>query len=351
MSFVYAINRSSLGNCFIDDSNEMLKAMKEIDGSQRLLVYRTDNAEKTGIYEAQYIDHQWTWKLLKEYERTVTSTDPDRMNQVMKDAIAFYPDAAHSLFFWGHGSSWTPTFSSHSTGITKATGKTDGTEMNAFGGEYGENNMTDYIDLTDLVKAVPSDAFDIIWFDVCYMASVEVAYQFRDKCKWFIAYPTEVWDSGLNYDKILPVMMKKDPEIEKAARIFFDYYDLVGDPVTVSVMDMTKIEPLAEISSRLFINYPVIPDVTVVSNYGRGQYYYYDFLQFMADRCGEENIGELQKALSDFIVYHSESATNFKKKPWERNPLCGISIHNFTNKGDRNDNYYKTLDWYMRMMK
>lgn len=350
MTLVYAINRSSLAPDFIADSKEMLKGLEQVGRDQRLLVYRTDSITSTGIYEATYKGGKWDWKLKKEYKRTVTSTDPDRMHQVISDAISMYPDAKHTLYFWGHGSSWTPVFSSHSTGYSGSPSKNDVPDVAAFGGEYGEGNKTDYINLPELVNAIPDNTFDIIWFDSCYMASVEVAYQLRNKCRWLVGYPTEVWSSGLNYNDVLPYMLRNEPDIVGAASTFYDYYNRSSDPVTITVMDLSQIEGIAAEAGRLFKLYHETPSVSYVSNYGRFDFHYYDFIQLMEEKCGSESLADLKVALDKFIIFHKESSTNFSKRTWVKTPLCGISIHNFTDKGDVADNYYKTLDWYKDTM-
>lgn len=117
---------------------------------------------------------------------------------------------------------------------------------------YGGESNRDYINVDELADAIPDSRFETIWFDCCYMAGIEVIYQFRNKCRTFVGYPTEVWLEGMPYDMTLPFLMKTVPDITGAARTFFDYYNEVRDPVTVTVVDMSKLEPVADAAKAVY---------------------------------------------------------------------------------------------------
>lgn len=347
MTLVYAINKSSLAPDFLDDSREMLKAMENVGQDQKLLVYKTDNDSTTSLNEAVKTDGIWSWKVVKKYERTTTSTDPRRLREVIDDAGAHYPGIASTLFFWGHGSSWSPSFSDHIVHSRRA----DVPECYGFGGEYGGGQHNDYMEIDELANAVPDDRFDIIWFDCCYMSSMEVAYELKDKCKWIVAYPTEVWSSGLPYDLVLPIMMTKNPNPTEAARVFYNFYNDQNAPVTIAVMDMDKIESVAEETSKIYNTYSAMPDISNITNYGRYGYNYYDLVQMMKSKA-EDNIEPeaLKAALSEFVVFKASSQLNFNKKEWVQYPLSCVSIHNYQNSLTEAEEYYRSLKWYKRVM-
>lgn len=349
LTFIYAVNISSLSVDFMDDRKEMLQGVEAYGGNNsKLLLYCSPNKNESVIYEAKKINDTWDWKELKKYNRNVTSTDPERMHKVITDAISYYPTASKTLIFWGHGSSWTPSFTDHETRAMSGIGSTEGNISEGYGGEYGSNDKTKWIEIDQLADAVPDGAFDTIWFDCCYMSAAEVAYQLRNKCRWFVAYPTEVWGYGLNYDDVLPYIMKPTPALIDAAKCFFDYYQRSNLPVTVSVMDMDKIEPMAQACKKIIKEYPGIISVNNVVNYGRRGYYYYDLFQLMHVRCSgnTQMMTQLREALDEFIVYHAESSVNFDRQPWKALPLCGISIDNYVGGDSKEAEYYRTLAWY-----
>lgn len=349
VTVVYAVNVSNLSEDFISDREEMEKGLlKANNPNAPILLYCTPYKGNPVLYESVICGDSIQWKERFTYNYDVTSTDPQRIKKVLEDAISLYSDVGRTLIFWGHGSSWAPSFTNH----TPRSGIVSGAPsdpFNAYGGEYGKDGST-YTELDDLALAVPDDSFDTIWFDCCYMSSVEVAYQFRNKCRWFVAYPTEVWQYGLNYDGIIPYLQKETPDLVNAAQSFYNFYVGINLPVTVSVMDMTKIEPLAQSARDIILSYPVPGSLSQVVNYGRFGYQFYDFLQEMRARCNNEDmIARLQSSLNDFIVYHAATSVNFNKVPWISQPISGISTHHFSGGTSREENYYRTLDWYKRV--
>lgn len=347
VTIVYAINKSSLSGNFMQDTAEMKAAMVSVDMSrQRLLVYLTESASKTALYELQQIGKKkvLTWRKVKEYDRQQTSTAPAVMKQVISDALSVYPDAEHTLVFWGHGSAWTPGFSDHET-------RADAPAQYSYGGEYGKNNEWQWTEITDIANAIPDGAFRTIWFDCCYMSSIEVAYQLRNKTKMYVAYPTEVWDEGLNYNDVFPYIMRKNQDLTGAAAKFYSYYNDKNDAVTVSVMDMSKIEAVAEATRALMQQSPdEIGKVTGVSNYRRGGTYgYYDMMQLLKLKDQGELWQSVQDSMNRFVIYHAESSKDFNNRQWVQTPLCGVSMHSLGEYGQKeadHEPFYRTLDWY-----
>lgn len=345
VTLVYAVNYSSLSSIFGLNTADMLRALEKAEkGADRLLVYRTDSPESTGLYEAVNSNGIWNWKLLREYQRNTTSTNPEKLNKVLEDVCAIYPGVKRTLYFWGHGTSWTPYFSSHLTGHDKQRHKLVAPQ--GFGGEYA-GTSTDWMDLDGLADAIPDNAFDIIWFDCCYMSSMEVAYELRDKAEYLIAYPSEVWDKGLNYADAMPPMLREMPDIKESAQTFFEYYNK-STAVTVAVMDLGKIEPVAAAVARIVADFDWTRPVNT-SNYRRGgSEAYHDLRQLMAERAADnpEYTAELDRALADFIIYHDHSQTDFNGRKWLNPDLSDISVYNFRDASTQADRYYQTLDWY-----
>lgn len=352
VTIVYAINKSSLSGNFMQDTAEMKAAMVSVDMSrQRLLVYLTESASKTALYELQQIGKKkvLTWRKVKEYDRQQTSTAPAVMKRVISDALSVYPDADHSLIFWGHGTAWTPGFSDHET-------RADAPAQYSYGGEYGKNNEWQWTEITDIANAIPDGAFRTIWFDCCYMSSIEVAYQLRHKTDMYVAYPTEVWEYGLNYDGVLPFIMRENQDLIGAAGKFYSYYNNINDAVTVSVMDMSEIEGVAKATRALMRQYPDNLDkVQGVSDYRRRSrnnpdgYGYYDMLQLLKLKDQGELWQSVQDSMNRFVIYHAESSKDFNNRQWVQTPLCGVSMHSLGEYGQKeadHEPFYRTLDWY-----
>lgn len=332
--------------------------MDSIDMSrQKLLLYLTTTDSTTCLLELQQSlikkKKVLAWRKVKEYDRQQTSTAPAVMKRVISDALAVYPDADHSLIFWGHGTAWTPGFSDHET---RSDVPADVPAQHSYGGEYGKDNEWQWAEITDIANAIPEGAFRTIWFDCCYMSSIEVAYQLRHKTQMYVAYPTEVWDEGLNYNEVLPYIMRKNQDLVGGAAEFYSYYNDKSDAVTVSVMDMNRIEAVAQATRALMQQYPdEIDKVRGVSDYRRKSinnpdgYGYYDMMQLLKLKDQGELWQGVQDSMNRFVVYHAESSKDFNNRQWVQTPLCGVSMHSLGEYGQKeadHEPFYRTLDWY-----
>lgn len=352
---VYAVNHSSLRYDFADDATEMLRAFEGLDENKfQLLVYKTDSESSCGLYrvDKNVNGSHCDFVKIKSYARKQTSTSPDRIKDVLSDALAVYPNSAYDLIFWGHGSSWFPSFSDHELH--------DNGMAHSYGGEYNGGTSpsgttgTNWVEIDELADAVPDRRFETIWFDCCYMTGIEVIYEFRDKCDTFVGYPTEVWSEGLAYDKVLPYLMKEQPDVVGGAKAFYEVYSSRNEPVTVAVIDMKSVETVAEASHDIITSGTVRPQTASLLNYSRMKTApFYDFSQFMeitADLNGvNDRFARLDDALDKMVLYHAASSIDFNKRPWNVNSISGVSTHFFRDNGTRESEYYKTLDWYRRV--
>lgn len=349
---VYAVNRSSLSPDFTDDFAEMTAALQNMDlGRYQLLVYHSERDGSCGLYRSvrEERSRKVVFELLRSYDSSRLSTDPRRIGEVIDYALSVYPDSDYDLVFWGHGMSWYPYFSSHEV--------YDAPTSYSYGGEYSGpgSQQTDWTEIDELADAVPDRKFDTIWFDCCYMSGIEVIYQFRDKCSTFVGYPTEVWQYGLPYDRVLPYIMSDRHDVVGAARTFYDYYTSTGDPVTVAVTDMSAVGKVADVSRAIFASGDVRPSRGNLLNYSRSTYApFYDLRQYLAETAvvnGRDNlVGELDAAMGAMVTYHAESSKNFNQRPWDVRNISGVSTHACTGSDSPQEKYYRTLDWYRTVM-
>lgn len=350
---IYAINNSSLATDFSEDSREILKGVKDADRSDaRVLLYRHDNETTCGLYRVDMDKNNETYfQLIKSYERKQTSTSPERINEVIMDALALYPNSKYDMIFWGHGTSWVPSFTGHDIA-------TDGPQK-SYGGEYdgGKDSKgyptTNYTDIDELADAIPDHRLQTIWFDCCYMGGIEVIYQLRNKCDNLVAYPTEIYTPGMAYNLSLPYLMSPEHDLVAAAKTVADYYN--NTCYTVSVIDMSKLESVADVAARVFKAGDVRPDNNTLLKYSRYNVSVplYDLRQYLREIANLNGNAQLADEVSDrvdnMVIYHAESPNNFDKKYWDVTNISGISISPFPCGTTSEDDYYRTLDWYKRV--
>lgn len=362
MVLIYAVNHNNLSGDLKKNERDMLEAMKVYDVNKcKLLVYKY-TASNPGLYEVASNGADREFRLIKEYDKSILSVTAERVSQVIEDAVSFYPDFNKDLFFWGHGSGWVnPNKYSPTKVVTGADSKI--VTPQSFGGEYkGDTDYTSvYIDIDELAAAVPDNVFDILWFDCCYMSSIEVAYQFRNKCNIYVGYPTEIMADGLPYAKVLPTVFSRSPKA--GADELYKYYTEKSspEPVTVAVMDMGKIGDVADVAKSIYALGENRPSVVGMQDYSRYRNApYYDFGQYMRSyinmNVSEEDAGfkdskmvELQNALNDFVIYKKASEVDFNYPTG--NPILpenysGLSTHNYLGLNTEREVFYRKLDWY-----
>jgi len=138
------------------------------------------------------------------------------------------PAESYGIILWSHGTSWYPSADWFPN--TKA-----------FGDDNGKN-----IDIIDLARAIPRN-YEYIFFDACNMASLEVIYQFKDNCTFFLASPSEVISTGFPYRLVTDDLVNGD--LQSVAINYFEYYyGFMGlmQSATVSIIKTQELDLLAK---------------------------------------------------------------------------------------------------------
>lgn len=141
------------------------------------------------------------------------------------------PAPYYGIILWSHGTSWFPANERFLT-------------TRSFGDDNGKN-----IDIVDLATSLPKN-YEFIMFDACNMASLEVMFEFKDNCKYFLASPTEILKTGFPYRHITKDLMAGD--LHSVAEKYYQYYfNYVGSKqsATVSLVETKELEILATMVS------------------------------------------------------------------------------------------------------
>ncbi len=357
---VYAVASNSLSGDLVSDKSEMIKAAPNVEGlgkDVRLLLYSVPSQSATEASLAELSKDaygEWNFETIKTYDRNTFSTDPKRMSEVFADLRDEAPADNYGLILWSHGTGWLPNFSDHQVpqGMAKSYG------MDKYQG------VTDYCDLHELSSAIPDRMFDYIWFDLCYMMGVEVAYQLRNKCDYIAGYPTEDWSMGMNYDTTLPMLAAPAPDLVGAGKAFFDYYNSmqlnngkVGWPVTVTVMKTDGFDRLAQAAADIYAA-GILPQSSLgLMNYSRLKTPLYDFGQFTKkyliaeDAESKSLVAEFEEALSEITLYAACSTTDFNYREGAFDPAqySGLSCYFPGTAAFSTESYYFSLDWPKRV--
>ena len=219
---VYIAGNNSLGQSDFDskDVSEMIEGMKGTEGTTNNLL----------VYFAGYKKTAKLIRLIKNgkgevKQETVMSYDKhnsvslDVMKDVFRTAFSNYPAKSYGIVFLSHGDGWLH----YQNPSTRWWGQ------DTSDGDYRMNIS----DLHEALSVAPH--FDFMLFDACYMQSVEVIYQLRDRTDYFIGSPTEIPGPGAPYEAVVPALFSQDkPEINIAESYYTVYAEKYNNGIGIS---------------------------------------------------------------------------------------------------------------------
>jgi len=164
--------------------------------------------------------------------------DPETLKNFAQWAIQNYPAERYMLVLWNHGGGFRSV-----------------EEARDICWDY--NFGLDRITMPQLEEALSfiytqlGKKIDIVGMDACFMAMVEVAYQVKDYTQIMVASEASIPGDGWQYDCLLQnLVIYPDQNAEQFAtdtvNCYYDQYSGSGKNVTLSAINLTKIENLAE---------------------------------------------------------------------------------------------------------
>lgn len=362
---LYAVASNNLYSNLVDDKEEMLLAAKDmdLDGLSMLVYEVTKNSDPTLSEIVKDETGECRFEVIKTYDKNLYSTDPKRIAEVIGDVAMERSADSYGLVLWSHGTGIDPSFSTHGAKATDNGGFYERhlPEMYSFGSDNNPDinpSYYDEIDIDELADAIPDGMFSFIWFDACYMSGIETIYELRNKCDYFVGYPTEVYTPGMPYNLTLPYFLRETPDLVEGAKAFFNYYaeypSFSYRTATIAVVDMSKLEVVADYCKAAYLK-----DKKVSSNgllcYSRGRIGpFYDFGQYTKLMTGNNadapDVEEFNKAMSEFVIWSDATPRDFNYQPIDKEKYSGISCHLYDPASTTDKaNYYRTLDWYKRV--
>ena len=353
---IYAVATNSLSSNLNSDKKEILQAAPYLDLEQNnVLLFETTYNNPPRLLKLEKNkenedDFQFT--LIKEYSEDISSLNPERISEIIEYVASAYNSKNYGLIFWSHSTASQP----YMKGLTTASHQTT---MYSFGQDKNSAlGQTFEININDLANVLPDHFFDFIWFDSCYMSNIETIYQFRDKCDFFIGYPTEVVDEGMPYHLTLPLLAKENPDIIGAAETFMNYFtnDAAYKIGTIAVTDMSNLEVLASFCEQ-FYTLGVVPDASSLFKYTRsttGPFYDFgDYSKEISNIAGTPlSNEEWNQVLNKAVIYKAATMRDFNGHiiPIERYSGISTHIYDFNNLSE-SEQFYRSLDWFQRVFK
>lgn len=345
---VYQVANNNLGTARyneldIDEMREGADAGKIGDGG-RLLVYNAGPSATPLLLEIK----EGAVDTLKTYSTDVISVESSRMLEVLSDMEEMAPASSYGLVLWSHGSGWLQ----------------DGIEDNedaaplSFGSEKSKT-----MNITTLQRVLESGSeLCFLYFDCCYMASIETLYQLRHCAPVIAASATELLVYGMPYQNNIEHFFASEPDLVAAAKNTFALYDNMlfdNRTCTMSVVRTAALDRVATASNAIYAkangNMPSSFTPQRFMNRGITSCMYFDFRHYMAALClnsdGSERFAGATQALADLDDALDAAVIYAAATPmlWNAVPLtyhCGLSTYILSSQEQASTKNYCTLDWY-----
>lgn len=328
---VYMVAANNLGYSGYDqlDLDEMREAAATAGfNGGRLLVYYAPDGDNSrqSMFEIT-ADGETT---LATYSSDRRSTDVERMSQVIDDMCRFAPATGYGLILWSHATGWVGE--PKTSDVRRSYGLDSGHVMS----------------IPSLASALSGHKFDFIYADCCYMGGIEVVYELRNSCHYFIASAAEVPSEGMPYQLTLPKLFAKNADYADVAQTTFRYYSSKNKAFdrtcTISVTDCDAIGHLAEVTRRIYATANPVPDNFTPQRFMLGsRCYYFDWAQYVEAIAADASLkAEWDKALSETVIMEAHT-----EKLWNTLPIlyhCGLSTYIIDT--DETFDSYDDLAWW-----
>lgn len=297
----------------------------------RLLVYRAAADGSDALYEMTANG----LVSLKKYTDAATPVSIARMSEVLDDFETLAPANKHALVLWSHGNGWDNNGYDDPDDIRRTWGEHQGKKMN----------------ITALRTALEGRDLEYIYFDCCYMATVEVAYELRHTTPRIVASASELPRAGMPYDKTVRYLMRGADGLTDAARTTFEHYNAMPDAVdrtcTISVINTAGLDRLAAATAAIYDHTPLPHPGLNVTNYRdnsrRG--YSIDFGEYVAALAADASVStdDFELALSSSIIY--AAATDRLWNDYVIYHHSGLATYVFNSAADFDSRGYPELQW------
>lgn len=365
---VYMQANNSLGSAhqgqgFDDkDIDEILLAAKNPGfGKSRVIIYHQPawDGGAARLYEAtpDGLD------LLKEYDAGESSVSEARMSRVIADTKRHAPANAYGIVLWSHASGW------WNDGIDQPRPNSLPATL-SFGIDSPRDDMSQTMSINSLARVLDGQGFEFVYFDCCFMASVEVAYQLRDATKIIIGSAAELPSPGTPYDRTLPLLTASEIDYAEVGRSVFGHYDAAYIPreasiphrdrpidsygCTFTVMRTDHLESLAQNIRDIYAAGAVFRPDSPAGNRQIQQFAprsapgnYCDMADYI-DRLGipAHQKSEVMNLLDRTIIFQGATPGIDMNNTFDIARHCGLTIYVPQLADPARQHNYRQLDWY-----
>lgn len=288
------------------------------------------------------------FKTLKSYGKTFNTTLSATMKQVIDDFQALAPAHAYGLILWGHGSGWLED------------GQEQAPRRRSYGG-FETGGRHTWMNISTMADVLEGKCFDYLYFDCCFMAGVEVAYELRHAVSTVIASSSELPSEGMPYHKTLRYLMADNPDLPQAAAATFSHFDAkhgFDRTCTISVIHTSGLDALAEAVGNAWLTATSAPSRFSVQQFASPndytyRYRYFDLLHAVESAATPQATAAVSEALGNAVVYSAATPYLWEKDadhPWDYYQVkidrhCGLTTYIPSSQADLDNYGYSQLEW------
>ena len=340
---LYIVANNSLGQWGYDrdDLAEIDSVRRSIPKDYRLLVYHSKiSSTLPRLYEVTPEGDETVAMYTEGQSHTV-----ERMREVISAAKAHAPADSYGIVLWSHATGWLQD------GVDDPLAPAEPLiKPLSFGSENGKR-----MNLTSLRTALEGQDFDYVYFDACYMATVEVAYELRNVTKYIVGSPSELPAGGMNYEKNLPLLFSGSrADLIQSAKNTFEHYNAVVDErdrcCTMAVIETAHMEELAKATRPVYEATPLAHPAENVTNYSatarKGERCdFAEYVRALASLPGVDPslLPAFNAAFSKAVPYYAASDKLWGK--WVMYSSNGLATYVFEKPEEITRNGYDALQW------
>lgn len=316
-----------------------------------LLAYCDFGGSDARLVELVKQDGAVSEEIVREYGKR-NSVGVDETREVFSDVFTHpdYEAESYALVYWSHADGWVPYPVPSTRWIGQDVGEGD-----------KRMNLSDFI---STLEGMPH--LDFIYFDACFMQSIEVAYALRDYADYYMASPTETPGTGAPYEQILPVMLTGD--VVEMAEIYYQTYEtyytgsVQGGYDTedwtagaaICVLSTAELEALAALTGQLLPDEATdVSDLRAAafsydkrrSSYQVGYYDWDDMMQVLLDAA---DYAAWKEAFDASVVYWATTPLNYSSSAgmFSMEGTSGVSHYIPQSLTSSAAAAYRELEWY-----
>lgn len=317
----------------IESSKEVILFLQHADKSAPRLLRLGAGPDGKNLSREIHLEEMKVWN------GNSVSISSDTLSHVLNYISRQYTARHNYLVLSSHGTGWLPA------GVYDASSAYTYRE-NTFGQDLQSGNVVYEIGIRQMAARLPM-VFDAILFDACLMGGIEVAYEFRDKCRYIGFSPTEILAHGMYYQSMCGHLLAGD--VLSVAKDYMHYYRTRNGLryATYTLVDCERLDALANACQSVFAAHRTEMEniqPALIQGYFRDDHPWYFDLRDVAVhlQATDDELDILDQALSQAVLFADHTDYFFSLK---LENCCGLSTYLPACGSRPLDTYYRPYQW------